>query len=340
MKICFSAPPSVFGGGSRIFVWRLSSYLLKNGIQVCYDPDERYDLLIDIAGFIPPDKIRRLKKEGKKILFRLDGVFTPAMCPDYERKNEVFRIKHNELADAVVYQSRFVRDQLCKGFIGDPHPNSMIIYNGIDPEIFYPKEERVSKNILIFGIFRRRACYNALLDGILSFNSFQKAYPDFTLIIKGLIYGEKGEEIERSLKEILSKIGNNRMIALDLHSRVSNLNAPSLYRSSAMLLHLRYGDSSPNVVVEAMACGSPVVGMGFGGDPEYIGDSGAIIDPSYKGHDHFPRADIEKVCSAMEFVVSHYEELRKKAINRAQKFFSMEKIGRRYTDLIRRIYEF
>jgi glycosyltransferase involved in cell wall biosynthesis len=296
--------------------------------------------LIDIACFITPEKIRMLKEKGRKILFRLDGVFTPAMTPNYKKENEVFRIKHNELADAVVYQSRYVRDVLCREFIGKTHPNSTIIHNGIDPTVFYPVDRgEVPKNILIFGIFRRRVYYHALLDGIMAFRVFQETHPDFTLTIKGFFYGEEGEEPEKYLVQILSNIQDDKRIIFDLSSRISNLRSPLLYRSSALFLHLRYGDPSPNVVVEAMACGTPVVGMTFGGDPEYIGNSGAIVDTSYKGHDLLPRVDAKEASDAMKFVIKHHKELKDRAVMRTHRLFSMDKIGAKYMRLLKALLE-
>jgi glycosyltransferase involved in cell wall biosynthesis len=43
-----------------------------------------------------------------------------------------------------------------------------------------------------------------------------------------------------------------------------------------VLLHTQYNDASPGLVIEAMACGLPVVYSKSGGTPELVGDEAGI----------------------------------------------------------------
>ena len=61
-------------------------------------------------------------------------------------------------------------------------------------------------------------------------------------------------------------------------------------QSADILLHTKYNDPCPTVVLEAMACGLPVVYSASGGTPELVGDDAGIgVDaPLDWEHDHPP----------------------------------------------------
>ena len=52
--------------------------------------------------------------------------------------------------------------------------------------------------------------------------------------------------------------------------------APSVFRRAHVLLHTKVKDPCPTLVVEAMACGLPVVYPASGGTSELVGDVGGI----------------------------------------------------------------
>jgi glycosyltransferase involved in cell wall biosynthesis len=62
-----------------------------------------------------------------------------------------------------------------------------------------------------------------------------------------------------------------------LRPAFSQEEAVGLYQSAHVLLHLKYHDPCPTVVVEALACGVPVVGSRSGGLPELAGDEGGEL---------------------------------------------------------------
>jgi len=52
--------------------------------------------------------------------------------------------------------------------------------------------------------------------------------------------------------------------------------APALLRRGSVLVHTKFNDPCPGVVLEAMACGLPVVHSASGGTPELVGPDAGI----------------------------------------------------------------
>jgi len=56
--------------------------------------------------------------------------------------------------------------------------------------------------------------------------------------------------------------------------------APALLRRAHVLLHTQYNDCCPGLVLEALACGVPVVYSASGGVPELVGEEAGIGVPA------------------------------------------------------------
>jgi glycosyltransferase involved in cell wall biosynthesis len=56
--------------------------------------------------------------------------------------------------------------------------------------------------------------------------------------------------------------------------------APAVYQQGHIYLHTKYLDPCPSAVLEAMACGLPVVYSQSGGTPELVGDDAGVGVPA------------------------------------------------------------
>ena len=88
--------------------------------------------------------------------------------------------------------------------------------------------------------------------------------PEARLLVAGSVVG--GQQLIRELG-IADRV--------ELVGRYAQRDAPALYRRAHVLLHPKVRDPCPNVVLEALACGVPVVHSASGGVPELVETPGS-----------------------------------------------------------------
>lgn len=90
-------------------------------------------------------------------------------------------------------------------------------------------------------------------------------------------------------------------------------------------------DNLPNTVIEALACGTPVVGFRTGGIPEMIdhGQNGYLADIG----------SVQQLADGLAFILTHPnpEELRQNARQSAEARFSEDVVARQHIDLYQKI---
>jgi glycosyltransferase involved in cell wall biosynthesis len=96
--------------------------------------------------------------------------------------------------------------------------------------------------------------------------------------------------------------------------------APEIYRRAHLLLHTKVNDPCPNVVLEALASGLPVVYPSSGGVPELVGDDAGVGVPHPDGYerDEPPGADAlaEAVTQVLANLRSYSTAARTLAVER------------------------
>lgn len=116
--------PDRIGGG-----WTASKYLADGLGHVPYD--EASVILITGASMCSHDEVEQAKRDGKKIVFRIDN----ALRPSRNRGTGMTRMKaFAEVADLVIYQSQWAKDFLMPFTKKD----GVVILNGVDTALFSP----------------------------------------------------------------------------------------------------------------------------------------------------------------------------------------------------------
>jgi glycosyltransferase involved in cell wall biosynthesis len=104
----------------------------------------------------------------------------------------------------------------------------------------------------------------------------------------------------------------------------SQQQAPEIFRRADVLLHPKYNDPCPTTVIEAMACGLPVVYSRTGGVPELVSDDAGVgvASPISFDEDHPPSA--EALAAAVLTVTSDRERYAERARARAVEHFDVK----------------
>jgi glycosyltransferase involved in cell wall biosynthesis len=152
--------------------------------------------------------------------------------------------------------------------------------------------------------------------------------------IRLVIAGELawGRDAARETEALLRELGVRTRVELTGPYREQE--APALYRRAHVLVHPKVMDPCPNVVVEAMACGLPLVYAASGGTPELVGDAGEGVESPVDWDVDRP-PDPVAVAAAVERVLAGREELSARARQRAVERFD----ARPWIERHRQIFE-
>ncbi|MDO8860425.1 glycosyltransferase [Haliea sp. E1-2-M8] len=135
-----------------------------------------------------------------------------------------------------------------------------VLYNGVDHGTFFPGSHRLNQLIFIGNLKRDKGIYELLA----AFGAIASA----ELGLQLLIIGSGGEEA--GLRDTIKTQGLAERVTLGgalPHDQVA-----LALRQSRLLALPSYNEGVPNVVLEAMASGTPVVATRVGGIPEVVVD--------------------------------------------------------------------
>ena len=150
-------------------------------------------------------------------------------------------------ADAVICYTEAERDRVVG--LGVPPDKIHVIHNGIDTSVFVPSDPpSPGRQILWIGRFTPGKGVEYLLKG---FEAFSRKFPDYVLVMVG-----RGP-LKDDLTRMIRKMGlEDRVVLRDF---ISNEELPALYRDSSLFVLPSLEEGVPRTILEAMACGRPVV---------------------------------------------------------------------------------
>ncbi len=145
-----------------------------------------------------------------------------------------------------------------------------VMPDGVDYEYFrnYPKQKKIKNSVLFVG---RLIKLKGVYDLLKAFEQVKKSVPDAVLFIAG--YGEE----EGGMKKMIRERGINDVIFL---GKINKKGVARYMKSCEVLVLPSYSEGFPLVLVEAMACGMPIVTTNARGLPEIIknGLNGLIVN--------------------------------------------------------------
>jgi len=279
------------------------------------------NVLYLVSSAIPPhamELVRFAKARGVKFVWNQNGVAYPAWAgPFSDDVNDPMRALLRE-ADYVVYQSAFCRASADR-LLGPARVPSEVLFNPVDTTFFAPAEIPPPLDeirLLAMGTHTYADRVLVTLRGLAELHRTGRAA---RLTIAGPMQWAGAD------KEIRRTIG-----ALGLHEHVnlrpafSQQEAAELCRAHHVLLHPKYMDPCPTVVIEALACGLPVVGSASGGLPELVGpDSGRLL-PVPEDWERLHSPDPGAMAAAVGEIVADWHGCSTRARARALALFRAE----------------
>ena len=112
---------------------------------------------------------------------------------------------------------------------------------------------------------------------------------------------------------------------------IKNEDLPKLLSAGDIFIHPRAGDSCPNVVVEALAVGLPVICPKWGGTAELIGSGGISIDVDNWDYSNI---FVEKMTAAVRAIIPNLRQFKENARNQAVENLSLDLMAQQYLDVL------
>lgn len=165
--------------------------------------------------------------------------------------------------------------------------NAVVIPNGIDPKIFKPLDkEKIKKEL---GLNKKVVGYVGNLKYVKRADKFSEIFENIALKqeVEFLVVGD-GE-----LRENVEKECRQKSLKVKFLGRVPNDEVPYYMNAMDVMILPSRNEGFGAVVIEAQACGVPVVGSSNGGIPEAIGDGGITVEEGEDFEKRFADAVVE-----------------------------------------------
>ena len=210
-------------------------------------------------------------------------------------------------ADHVVYQSRFSKESSDQ-FLGEPRGSWEVLYNAVDVEHFTPPPQPPGGDlVLLLGGDQTQAYRLEVALRTLA------RLPEARLIVTGRLVSDP--------EPLLGELGIADRV--EFTGRYAQSDAPDIMRRAHLLLHTKVKDPCPSLVIEAMACGLPVVYPASGGTVELVGDDAGVGVPHPDNWEHDEPPPPEAMADAVARVQVNRDVYSVAARRRAVEHFAL-----------------
>jgi glycosyltransferase involved in cell wall biosynthesis len=331
-KICI-LPRKLGLGGPASFQSSLIQTLDQKEIGVVHDPlDPTVSAILIIGGTPRMGEVVRAQRTGVRVVQRLNGMnwvhrkkytgFRHFLKSEYGNMRLAWiRSK----ADRIVYQSDFSRNwwERVYGKLAVPQT---VIYNGVDLDRFSPINANLPTDlyrILLVEGHLGGGYEQGLITGIQMVHLLNQRMEKR---VELMVVGDVPEKLRIQAESMGEKITWRGVVKHEL--------IPEIDRSAHLLFSADINAACPNAVIEALACGLPVIAFDTGAMKELVtSDCGRIA--SYGGDvwkleppDVYALSD-----SAREAIIERIQ-LSIGARQRAKQNFDLDQIVDRYIEVL------
>ncbi len=333
--ICLFPQPRGLGGPAS-FAARLVSALQKKGVAVTPDPlAPGVQAVLVMGGSRRLDILWRAKRRGVRIVQRLNGMnWVHRKLPTGARHfvkaeiaNWILSTTRRYLAERIIYQSHFTQDWWQKAY-GPVSAPGRVIYNGVDLRAFSPAGEGLPSpntlRILMVEAHLGGGMETGLENAVRLLRQLnQSGAQAWELIVAG--------DVPAELQARWSAQAQGKLIFAGVVARDQ---VPALDRSAHMLFSADLNAACPNSVVEALACGLPVIAFATGALPEMVIDGAGRVVPYGSNHWNLEPPLIEPLAQAAGEIAADQAGFRQNARARAEKVFDIQKVVDDYVETL------
>ncbi len=330
-------PPQTGLGGPASFAGRLEKALISRGFEVQPDPlAPGCAAVLVIGGSRHLDVLWRARRRGSRIVPRLDGMNwlhrrLHTGLKHYLRSeinNWLLAVIRSRLADSVIYQSHFSQEWWQKAR-GPVRASQTVIYNGVDLEQLSPlgPEERPADHYRLL-----------LVEGHLGGGMATGLHNAVDLLHElGMVTSSRWEMViagdapDLIRQQLESKYSG---LWITWAGVVPRQQVPTLDRSAHALFSADLNAACPNAVIEALACGLPVIAYATGALPEMVNATSGCVVPYGGDPWKLEPPIVSPLAEAARQVVSRPNKYRPGARARAEEKFDIQNIVASYLEVL------
>ena len=245
---------------------------------------------------------------------------------NWQRKKTIFDNSRLYLATPC----QWLLDQVKQSILAPAVIESKVIPNGVDTAIFHPGDQVQAREAL--GLPKDAPILLFVANGIKT-NPFK----DYETLRKAAAL--LGESVDTSMHLIvLGEDGPPERMGHVTVDYISQILDPKVvaqyYRAADMYIHAAKAETFPTTILEAMACGLPVVATNIGGIPEQVvhGVTGFLV----------PSENPESIVLAVQYLLDNPVislEFGHAAVQRVQELFTQDKMIAQYVQWYQKIIE-
>ncbi|WP_130471368.1 glycosyltransferase family 4 protein [Candidatus Magnetaquicoccus inordinatus] len=315
--------------GAQVMLQRFVSSARQHGYRVWPDlfTANKHPCL-----FLGHPRQSEFLRSPRRLVYRIAGMYIEehfrrfgeafadrSFKPEYAVANQIIReaLIHSHF---VIYQSAWSKEVLDSQLHGRQEGTWAIIPNAVPLHHFKPAldwPQRQGKPLVLgtAGFLRSRPRLEVFFD-------VAGRLPERPRL---LLVGQLDHYCQKTLDTALAN--PYWQGAIHYVPSVSPEHLPAYYRQMDCLLHPVIGDACPNVVVEALACGVPVVCPREGGTAEIVGPAGVAVDDPERLYSETLRAGMAEAVQRVFRHLPHYKQLARK---QAEENNDIEKLTIRY----------
>ena len=219
-------------------------------------------------------------------------------------------------ADCVIFISRFAQEVI-RGFVPDIHARSVVIPHGIAEEFRAEAARPGGEGLLYVSILNQYKHQIEIVRGLGLYKQRHGHAPRLTLV------GFVKENYRRQLMQAVEAGGVREEV--EFLGPVAYRELPAYYRGAAWIVFGSTCENCPNILLEGMGSGKPVICSSHEPMPEFLGEAGVYFDPEK------PRAFADALERAMALSEAEALDLARHSLERSAGF--------RWDDTARRTFE-